>query len=86
MNGKALAKIIAERVVINKGGWLEGTVYARAITVEKGGVFSGELFIGQEESDVAPEPMEEDKNLARFDEDDLGYGPIKWQEAPREEE
>jgi hypothetical protein len=27
---------------------LEGTVYARAITVEKGGVFSGSLIIGQE--------------------------------------
>ena len=83
VNGKALAKIIAEKVIINKGGWLEGTVYARAITVEKGGVFSGELFIGQDELEVAPEPIEEDKNLARFEEDDLGYGPIKWQEPPR---
>ncbi len=83
VNGKSTAKIIADKVIINKGGWLEGTVYARAITVEKGGVFSGELFIGQDDGIVAPEPVEEDKNLARFEEDDLGYGPIKWQEPPR---
>ncbi len=83
VNGKSVAKIIADKVVINKGGWLEGTVYARAITVEKGGVFSGELFIGQDELELAPEPIEEDRNLARFEEDDLGFGPIKWQEPPR---
>ncbi len=83
VNGKSTAKIIADKVTINKGGWLEGTVYARAITVEKGGVFSGELFIGQDDGIVTPEPIEEDKNLARFEEDDLGYGPIKWQEPPR---
>ena len=34
-------------VKINKGGTLEGTLYAKAIVVEKGGIFSGELFIGQ---------------------------------------
>ena len=74
VRGKSQAKIIADKVIIDKGGWLEGTVYARAITVEKGGVFCGELFIGQDELDVAPEPIEEDKELARFDEDDIGYG------------
>ncbi len=82
VNGKATAKIIADKVIINKGGWLEGSVYARAITVEKGGIFSGELFIGQQDLEVTPEPVEEDKELARFDEDDIGYGPIKWQEPP----
>ena len=83
VNGRSIAKIIADKVIINKGGCLEGTVYARAITVEKGGIFSGELFIGQTELELAPEPVEEDKDLARFDEDDIGYGPIKWQEPPR---
>ena len=34
-------------VKINKGGTLEGVLYAKAIVVEKGGIFSGELFIGQ---------------------------------------
>ncbi len=83
VRGKSHAKIIADKVIIDKGGWLVGTVYARAITVEKGGVFSGELFIGQGEVDVAPERIEEDKTLARFDEEDAGRGPIKWQEPPR---
>jgi len=48
INGKISARIVCETaVVINKGGYLEGSVYARSISVEKGGVFSGELFIGQ---------------------------------------
>ena len=48
INGKVSARIVCETAVtINKGGYLEGTVYARSISVEKGGVFSGELFIGQ---------------------------------------
>jgi cytoskeletal protein CcmA (bactofilin family)/predicted RNA-binding Zn-ribbon protein involved in translation (DUF1610 family) len=50
VNGKASARIVCEgQVTINKGGYLEGTVYAKAITVEKGGIFSGELFIGPQE-------------------------------------
>ena len=32
-----------------KGGALEGVVYAKAINIERGGIFSGELFIGQQE-------------------------------------
>jgi len=48
INGKISARITCETAVtINKGGYLEGIVYARSISVEKGGVFSGELFIGQ---------------------------------------
>jgi cytoskeletal protein CcmA (bactofilin family) len=39
------------QVTINKGGILEGIVYAKAISVEKGGIFSGELFIGQQEAE-----------------------------------
>jgi len=34
-------------VTIYKKGSLEGDVTAKAITVEKGGVFSGQLVIGQ---------------------------------------
>jgi cytoskeletal protein CcmA (bactofilin family) len=56
INGKVSARIHCETVVtINKGGFLEGVVYARSIMVEKGGVFSGELFIGQAPGgEVAP--------------------------------
>jgi len=47
--GKVVARIQADKVHITKGGTLEGTVYAKAITVEKGAIFSGELVIGQKE-------------------------------------
>ena len=54
INGKVSARIVCEScVTINKGGYLEGTVYAKAITVEKGGIFSGELFIGPQEMEQA---------------------------------
>jgi len=48
INGKISARVECQTaVVINKGGFLEGSVYARSISVEKGGFFSGELFIGK---------------------------------------
>ena len=40
-------------VKILKRGRLDGSVYARSIVVEKGGIFLGELSIGQ-----SPEPMQ----------------------------
>ena len=40
-------EIIAQMVTVYKKGSLEGKVTARAISVEKGGMFSGELVIGQ---------------------------------------
>ena len=47
IKGKMSGEIIAETMVhIHKRGSLEGDVTARAITVEKGGMFSGELVIG----------------------------------------
>ncbi len=48
INGKMSAVILCEGcLTINKGGSLEGTVHAKSITIEKGGIFSGELFIGE---------------------------------------
>lgn len=59
IRGKVYARITAESVVtITKSGWLEGVVYARSITVERGGVFSGELYIGRqnlEQTELLPE-------------------------------
>jgi cytoskeletal protein CcmA (bactofilin family)/predicted RNA-binding Zn-ribbon protein involved in translation (DUF1610 family) len=75
VKGKARVRVVADKVVIAKGGWLEGTVYARAISVDAGGVFSGDLNIGQEEFDVPDEPMETDRHIARFDDDNVAYGP-----------
>jgi cytoskeletal protein CcmA (bactofilin family)/predicted RNA-binding Zn-ribbon protein involved in translation (DUF1610 family) len=74
VKGKVAAKIVAEKVLIAKGGWLEGAVYARAITVEKGGVFSGDLHIGQETFHVLEEPMETDRQIGRFDDDGVEFG------------
>jgi cytoskeletal protein CcmA (bactofilin family) len=43
-----IGEIIAEsEVAIQKGGSLDGDVTARSISVEKGGMFSGQLIIGQ---------------------------------------
>jgi cytoskeletal protein CcmA (bactofilin family) len=41
--------VCESHVTINKNGYLEGTVFAKAINVERGGVFSGELFIGRQD-------------------------------------
>jgi cytoskeletal protein CcmA (bactofilin family) len=49
IRGRMIGEIIAEGVVvIHKTGSLEGDVTARAISVEKGGMFSGQLVIGQQ--------------------------------------
>lgn len=48
INGKAAGRVMAEGVVtINKSGSLAGAVYARGITIEKGGIFHGDLYIGE---------------------------------------
>ena len=48
INGRLSARLYCDGAVkINKGGILEGTLYAKSIIVEKGGIFSGEVFIGQ---------------------------------------
>lgn len=77
INGKISARINSETgVKINKHGYLEGTVYAKAITVEKGGIFSGELFIGQKDLEQ-PELLEsggEQSEPGLFGEDELGFG------------
>lgn len=49
IRGKMTGEIIADGVVvIHKSGSLDGDVTARAISVEKGGMFSGQLIIGQQ--------------------------------------
>src|SRR5438093_9689905 len=47
IKGKMSGEIIAQTMVaVHKKGSLEGDVTAKAITVEKGGMFSGQLVIG----------------------------------------
>lgn len=62
IRGKVSARIMCESgVTIAKGGCLEGVVYAKAINIERGGIFSGELFIGQQEL-TQPELLGENEN------------------------
>lgn len=75
INGRISARVMCETcVTINKGGYLEGTVYARSINIEKGGIFTGELFIGQRDPEqaelLAPLPAEE----GLLGEESLGLG------------
>ena len=65
INGRFSARIMADGVVdVAKTGWLEGTVYAKSINIERGGIFQGELFIGQKEltqADLLPEESADSK-------------------------
>ena len=48
IKGRMSAEIIATgAVTIRKGGSLEGNVTAKSIAIERGGIFSGQLAIGQ---------------------------------------
>jgi len=48
IKGRMSAEIIATgSVTIRKGGSLEGNVTAKSIAIERGGIFSGQLAIGQ---------------------------------------
>lgn len=51
IKGRVSARVICDGVIhIAKKGYLEGTVFARGITVEKGGQFHGDLTIGTVET------------------------------------
>lgn len=63
IRGRMTGEIVAEGVVvIHKTGSLDGDVTARSISVEKGGMFSGQLVIGQQkltQGELLPEPSAE---------------------------
>jgi cytoskeletal protein CcmA (bactofilin family)/predicted RNA-binding Zn-ribbon protein involved in translation (DUF1610 family) len=71
--GTARGEIVAAKVIIHKGGRVEGNINAQAIIVEGGGFFTGDLNIHQEATAVEPEPMETDRTLARFEDDELPF-------------
>jgi hypothetical protein len=79
INGRFSARIMAEGVVtVARSGWLEGTVYAKSINIEQGGIFQGELFIGQKEvtqADLLPLGDEESKII------ELTNG-VRWKMDP----
>ncbi len=48
IRGRVTGEIVAEAaVVIHSNGTLDGNVTAKSISVEKGGIFSGQLIIGR---------------------------------------
>jgi cytoskeletal protein CcmA (bactofilin family)/ribosomal protein S27E len=77
IRGHMIAELIAETsVYIHRNASLEGNVTAKAITVEKGGIFSGQLIIGQaglmqaellpeEKTEPAPTPSEKKTDFPR---------------------
>lgn len=73
INGKVSARIYADKVTITKTGELEGAVHAKAIAIEKGGIFHGDLFIGQPKVEQ-PEliPMETSESATPDDDLELG--------------
>ena len=76
IRGKISARIMCESAVtILKGGALEGVVYAKAINIERGGIFSGELFIGQQQL-TQPELLgSSEETPGMFSDESLGLGP-----------
>ena len=76
IHGKISARIMCETgVTITKGGELDGVVYAKAINIERGGIFSGELFIGHQEL-TQPDLLGAGAEPPRlFGDETLGLGP-----------
>jgi cytoskeletal protein CcmA (bactofilin family)/predicted RNA-binding Zn-ribbon protein involved in translation (DUF1610 family) len=75
IHGKISARIMCEAgVTISKGGALEGVVYAKAINIERGGIFSGELFIGQQELTQPELLAARDEHPGLFGDETLGLG------------
>lgn len=59
IQGRMIGDVIADTIVtIHRTGALDGNVTAKSISVEKGGVFSGQLVIGSgglEQAELLPE-------------------------------
>ena len=78
VSGKVSAHLHVDgTVTITKRGWLEGTIYAKGINVEKGGVFMGELVIGRTEMSQ-PELLPLDPPSPAPPGDNSGQGTLKF--------
>jgi len=70
MSGEIIA---TGSVIIGKNGSLEGNVTAKSIAIEKGGMFSGQLVIGQA-SLTQGELLPEVKPIEKKPETDISLG------------
>jgi len=71
INGKISARIFADSVIINAKGSLDGEVTAKSIKIERGGIFHGNLIIGQQKEEQQELGLAE-QNRARQKKRDLG--------------
>jgi cytoskeletal protein CcmA (bactofilin family) len=71
INGKISARIIADAVTINSHGSMDGAVTARSIKIERGGIFHGDLVIGQQKEEQQELALSE-QSRARQRKRDLG--------------
>ena len=71
INGKISGRIIADAVTINKHGAMEGAITARSIQIERGGIFHGDLVIGQQKEEQQELDLAE-QTRARQRKRDLG--------------
>jgi len=74
INGKISARIFADSVTINKHGALEGAVTAKSIKIERGGIFHGDLIIGQQKEEQGELGLAAEQTRSRRSRRDLGGG------------
>lgn len=72
--GKVSARVMADHISIGTTGSLEGTIYAKSITIDRGGIFHGELVIGKQDLEQA-ELIPEKRRAA--DQGSLNFGMTK---------
>jgi cytoskeletal protein CcmA (bactofilin family)/endogenous inhibitor of DNA gyrase (YacG/DUF329 family) len=75
INGKISARIFADTVIINKNGALDGAVTAKSIKIERGGIFHGDLVIGQHKEEQQELALSE-QGRQRAKKRDLGGGSM----------
>jgi cytoskeletal protein CcmA (bactofilin family) len=78
IRGRMTGEIVSESVVvIHRNAALDGNVTAKSISVEKGGIFSGQLIIGSSglmQAELLPEPQ---KPVISAPEADLPTGIVR---------
>ena len=74
INGKISARIFADSVIINKHGALDGAVTAKSIQIERGGIFHGDLIIGQQKEEQGELGLAEASRARRSKRGDMGGG------------
>lgn len=87
ISGKTVAEVFCDgKVTITKTGSLIGVIHARAIVIDKGGIFSGDLHIGVNAEDEVTEEEDKDESLALEDPlppaQALPAGPMQRAPAP----